>query len=100
MLLAEVVADELVASERARALGFDVDVGEVDAVGEEARAEGEEGGRGEELPGSGRGAPPHPSGLVRRFIRENGEGRRRPQEGRRRSGFFQPTVSEIGRAHV
>lgn len=63
MLLAEVVADELVASERARALGFDVDVGEVDAVGEEARAEGEEGGRGEELPGSGRGAPPHPSGL-------------------------------------
>jgi len=61
VLLAEVVADELVPSERASALGLDVDVGEVDAEGEEARAEGEEGGRGEELPGSGRGAPPHPS---------------------------------------
>ena len=61
MLLAEVVADELVPSERASALGLDVDVGEVDAEGEEARAEGEEGGRGEELPVSGRGAPPHPS---------------------------------------
>ena len=64
MLLAEVIADELVASERARALRLDVGVGEVDAEGEEARAEGEEGGSGEELPGSGRGAPPHPSGLV------------------------------------
>lgn len=51
MLLAEVIADELVASERARALRLDVGVGEVDAEGEEARAEGEEGGRGEELPG-------------------------------------------------
>ena len=64
MLLAEVIADELVASERARALRLDVGVGEADAEGEEARAEGEEGGRGEELPGSRRGAPPHPSGLV------------------------------------
>lgn len=46
LLLAEVVADELVASERARALGLDVDVGEVDAEGEEAGAEDEEGNGG------------------------------------------------------
>uniref|UniRef100_A0A0A9EG75 Uncharacterized protein n=1 Tax=Arundo donax TaxID=35708 RepID=A0A0A9EG75_ARUDO len=61
VLPTEVVADELVAGERARALGLDVYVGEVDADGEEARAEGEEGSGGEELPGSGRGAPPHAS---------------------------------------
>lgn len=42
MLPAQVVADELIAGERARALGLDVDVGEVGAVGEEPRAEGEE----------------------------------------------------------
>lgn len=42
MLPAQVVADELVAGERARALWLDVDVGEVDAVGEEAGSEGEE----------------------------------------------------------
>jgi hypothetical protein len=80
VLLAEVVADELVASERARALGLDVGVGEVDTEREEARAEGEEGGRGEELPWSGRGAPPHPSGLVGGLLRENRERRRQPQE--------------------
>lgn len=64
MLPAEVVADELVTGEGARALWLDVDVGEVDTDGEEARAESEEGNGGEELPGSGRGTPAHPTGLV------------------------------------
>lgn len=64
MLPAEIVPDELVARERARALWLDVDVGEVDADGEEARAEGEEGNGGEKLSGSGRGAPTHPMDLV------------------------------------
>jgi hypothetical protein len=64
VLPAEVVADELVTGEGARALWLDVDVGEVDTDGEEARAESEEGNGGEELPGSGRGTPAHPTGLV------------------------------------
>jgi hypothetical protein len=59
----EVIADELVAGERARPLGLDVGVGEVDAVGEEACAEGEESDGGEELTRSGRGAQPHPRGV-------------------------------------
>jgi len=42
VLPAQVVADELIAGERPRALGLDVDVGEVDAVGEKPGAEGEE----------------------------------------------------------
>jgi hypothetical protein len=61
VLPALVVPDELVAGERARALWLDVDVAEVDADGEEACADREEGNGGEELPGSGRGAPPHPT---------------------------------------
>jgi hypothetical protein len=64
VLPAEIVSDELVTSKGARALWLDVDVGEVDANGEVARAEGEEGNGGEELPGSGRGTPTHPTGLV------------------------------------
>lgn len=42
VLPAQVVADELIAGERARALGLDVDVGEMSAVGKEPRTEGEE----------------------------------------------------------
>lgn len=42
VLPAQVVADELISGERARALGLDVDVGEMSAVGKEPRTEGEE----------------------------------------------------------